>query len=247
MKNSLILSLLAIVTFAYPTIAQDLTITERKMSFGDEAYDALVVNIVNADEAKASIEKYAKDKLGLKLKKDNKETLIAEKISMPTIIPSKRGDFLVFISESQLAIAYRMGYDFILNSQEYPEEMFRFKQLMNDILFTYYVDGFNAQIEAKEAQIKDYEKEISKNTRESEKLAKDVQKNTKKMGKSDQSEKVEMENENINAQNQQAALADINSNLNNEIRKLNDEINTIRQNINALSQKAAANLIKTKE
>lgn len=247
MKNSLILSLLALLACVYPAFAQDLTITEKKMSFGDEAFDALVVNVLNPEEAKASIEKYAKDKLGLKLKKDDKETLIAEKISMPTIIPSKRGDFMVLVNASQMAIAYRMGYDFILNSQEYPEEMFRFKQLMNDILFTYYVDGFNAQIAAKEAQIKDYEKEIAKNTRESEKLSKDMQKNNKKIGKADDTEKVTMENENINAQNQQAALADINTNLNNEIRKLNDEINTIRQSINELSQKAANNLPKTKE
>ncbi len=247
MKNSLILSLLAVVAIAYHTVAQDLTITERKMSFGDEAYEALVVNVLNPGEAKASIEKYAKDKLGLKLKKDTKETLIADKISMPTIIPSKRGDFLVLVTANQMAIAYRMGYDYILNSREYPDEMFRFKQLMNDILFNYYADGFNAQIAAKEKQIKDYEKEISKNTRESEKLAKDMQKNNKKIGKAEDAEKVSMENTNISAQNQQAALADININLSNEIRKLNDEINTLRQNINLLSQKAAANLPKTKE
>ncbi len=226
--------------------AQDFSITERKMSFGSEAYESLVVNITNPDEAKASVEKYAKDKLGLKLKKDGRDVLMADKISLPTIIPSKRGDLLVAFTDAQMSFAFRMGYDFILNGQEYEDEMYRFKQLVNDVLFHYYSDGLNAQIEKKERQIKDFEKEISKNTRESEKLGRDIQKNNKKIGKADESDRIGMENESIDAQNRQAAIADINANLQNEIRKLTDEINTIRQSINTLSQKASDNITPKK-
>jgi len=228
--------------FVLPVSAQDFTINERKMSFGNESYDALVVNITNTEAAQASVEKYVKDKLGLKFKKDSRDVIMADKVSMPTIIPSKRGDFLVSFSESQMSFAFRMGYDFILNGQEYPDEMFRFKQLVNDILFNYYSDGLNAQIREKEDQIKESEKSISKNEHESEKLAKDMQKNNKKIGKADESDKLGMENENIEAQNRQAALTDINANFRNEIRKLTDEINTIRQNLTILSQKAATNV-----
>ncbi|NJL14336.1 MAG: hypothetical protein HC913_15885 [Microscillaceae bacterium] len=245
MKNNAIAFLTFFVGLASLKVSgQDLTIREQKTPFGDESYAAFVVNIQNLDEAQKSVENYAKTKLGLKLRKESKSSISAEKVSLSGIIPNKRGDLLIqFNDQNQMALAFRMGYDYILNSTEYPAEMHRFMLMVNDILLNYYKDNFTAKITELEGRAKDFQKEIEKNNRESESLSKTIEKNRKKIGKEeDAAKQVGIENENLAAENRIKALSDINRNLEGEISKLNIEINTIRTQMTDLERRAAENV-----
>lgn len=243
MKLKLSIFSLMICLF-YQVNAQDLSIKEQKMQFGEETYNALVVGVENPDEAQESVEGYAKSKLDTKLKKESKEVIMAEKITLSQVIATKRGDFLVlFNDQNQMAFAFRMGYDFILNSEEYPQEMFRFKQLVNDILLNYHNDKFLAQIEAKEDQIKDLNKQKDRNTNEGEKLGKEIARNKKKIGKeTDEAKKMEMENENIELSKEQEALTEKNANLQSKIEELKGEVRNIRDQMNELARRASKNV-----
>ncbi len=222
--------------------AQSIALKETSVTFGDENYTSWVaqINDMDADFARKSFANFAKDKLDIKVKKHEKSALMGKEVRLTQVYPERRADLVADFQEQgnsvQLALAFVMGYDIILNSQDNPEQMNKFRNLAADIVYDIYQDYYNAQIEDIEQSIQDLEKEMKKNEKAKKKLGKTIQKNTKKMAKSDEVAMAKLEADNIGSQSQVEAADAMNAKLSEELTKLKEDIQKIQEKANKLAQ-----------
>ncbi|MGF1533007.1 MAG: hypothetical protein ACFCUI_04855 [Bernardetiaceae bacterium] len=233
---------LLILFFAQITLsAQDLTIREEKRGFDGDTYPCLLVKVEDMAATQSAFEDFAKKELDFKFKKSGKTMLVAEKVSLNSIIPLRRGDFLVRLDteNSEMGFAFRMGYDYVLNTNDYREEMPRFRQLIGRFLLNFYEAGLTKQIETAEKEIKSIDSELKSNAKENAKLAKQIEKNEKTIRKADENQRALLENENIATRNAQETLAKQEAHLRQRLVELQGQVGALKQQINALRQQAA--------
>lgn len=223
--------------------AQNITLQETKKQYGDENYSSWVAEVeeVDADFARKSFSRYAKEQLDLKMHKHLKNGLIAKEVKITQVYPSRRADLVANFNEqgesSELAISFVMGYDIILNSEDNPAEMQNFRLLASDIIFNIYQDYYEQQIKDLETEKKEINKKIAKNDRTKKSLTKKIQKNQKAMNQEGQVNQVELEADNIGYQANITAIEEMNQRLRDEISKLDEHIKQFLNKVRTLNQK----------
>lgn len=223
--------------------AQNATVQETTFTFGKENYPAWVGAVDDGELAKDAYQKYTEKKLSLDTKKgDDKHILISKKVSFPQVSANKRGDLLFYIEEKDdnkngkfdVAMAYAFGYDIVVNSKDYPDEMKKLETVMKNFLLFYYEEAYNKQIKGIEEKIKDLKKTIDKNKSKAKSLDKDNDKLSKKVGKAKAEDKMKLEQEKVNNQAEIQRLTDSNGLIEKQINEAQSEIAAIRSKISAL-------------
>jgi prefoldin subunit 5 len=165
-----------------------LFLEEQEINYDDSKLKGWVMPVTNdLEEALKDLDDYIKDRSDIRMKRDGKEMIIAEKVSLPAIARN-RGDLIGYgyITDSYYAIAiiFRLGYDISINSEEYPTEMDNFHTYARQYMSYHYEQAYDRRIEAIEDEIKDLEKE-------KEKYEKDINSMTRRIGNI--SERIEKE------------------------------------------------------
>ncbi|TAE72724.1 MAG: hypothetical protein EAZ85_09045 [Bacteroidetes bacterium] len=242
MKKILFAAIL-LVANSFTNYAQNTVVQESTFPFGKENYTAWVGAVEDGELAKDAYEKYVEKKLGLKTKRgDGKHVVISEKISFAQVSSNKRGDLLFFYEEKDdnkngkldVAMAYTFGYDIVVNSKDYPEEMKKLETIMKNYLLFYYEEAYNKQIKGLEGKIKDLNRDIEKNKSKAKGLEKDNDKLAKKVGKAKAEDKMKLEQEKVNNQAEIQRLNDSNGLIEKQINQVQSEIAAIRTKISAL-------------
>lgn len=223
--------------------AQNTLVQESTFQFGKENYPAWVGSVENGELAKDAYEKYVEKKLSLNAKKgDDKHILISRKVAFAQVSANKRGDLLFFIEEKDdnkngkldIAMAYAFGYDIVVNTREYPEEMKKLETVMKNFLLFYYEEAYNKEIKVIEEKIKDFKKDTDKNKSKAKSLEKDNERISKKVGKAKPEDKIKLEQEKVNNQAEVQRLNDSNGLIEKQITEAQSQIAAIRTKIAAL-------------
>ncbi len=106
------------------------------------------------------------------VKKQNKQRvrevdgILTAKETVVNQITDKRGDLLayIYIDDNSVSfnIAFKLGYDIYLNSNEYPDEFAKLKIYTNNFVKKYYLDFLPKHIKSKNKVLKGFKKESSK-------------------------------------------------------------------------------------
>jgi peptidoglycan hydrolase CwlO-like protein len=155
-----------------------LFLEEQEIAYDDSKLKAWVMPVTNnLEEALKDLDDYIKDRSNIRMKKDGKEVLVAEKVSLPAIA-KKRGDLIGYgyITDSYYAIAiiFRMGYDISLNSEEYGEEMENFHTYARQFMSYHYEQAYDRRMDAIDDEIKDLEKEKDKHQKDIDSMTKRI-------------------------------------------------------------------------
>ena len=136
------------------------------------------------DFAKKTFENYSKDVWGIKVTKE-KKGLIAKEVTTP--VSDKRGDlravFLAEGNEVRIGVAYKLGYDIVINSVDYPEGMVKMKEFMRGYQEYHFTEYYSELIEKDEKSQRALQKELQKTEREISNLRKQVNNNQSKITK----------------------------------------------------------------
>ena len=223
--------------------AQNLNLSETKVTVGKEIYPSLVADLedVDADFARKSFSRFAKDKLDIKMHKHAKSGLIGKEIRLNQVYPERRADLVADVQEvggnAKLAMAFVMGYDIILNSKDNPEEMEKFQSLASDIVLNIYEDFYDQQIKELNKELKVLSKKMQHNEKDSKKLTKKIHKNDKKVTEADEVALATLQAENLANQANIDANSQMNLKLKEGIQNLEAEIEKIQQKKKLLIKK----------
>lgn len=194
MKN-IFFSILASILLLLPLEAQiHLFMQEQEVKLADATSMAWVFPVArDLDEALDDLKDYCKDRSDLKMRKGGENTMIAEKVSVPTIV-TKRGDMIGygFITENYygLALVFQLGYDISLNSREWATEMNNFRNYAKEFMSYHYEQSYSRRVKLLEKDIKDVEKQKKQNENKMVSLAKKIDGINKKIAKETDSEKI---------------------------------------------------------
>ena len=155
-----------------------LFLEEQEIAYDDSKLKGWVMPVTNnLEEALKDLDDYIKDRSNIRMKKDGKEVMIAEKVALPAIA-KKRGDLIGYgyITDSYYAVAiiFRMGYDISLNSEEYPSEMENFHTYARQFMSYHYEQAYDRRMETIDNEIKDLEKEKNKHEKDMDGMAKRI-------------------------------------------------------------------------
>ncbi len=147
-----------------------LFLEEQEISYDDSKLKGWVMPVTNnLEEALKDLDDYIKDRSSIRMKKDGKDVLVAEKVSLPAIA-KKRGDLIGYgyITDSYYAVAiiFRLGYDISLNSEEYEAEMENFHTYARQFMSYHYEHAYDRRMGAIDDEIKDIEKEKNKHEKD---------------------------------------------------------------------------------
>ncbi len=241
--KKIIFAAIVLVANLYTSYAQNTVVQESNFAFGKENYSAWVGSVEDGELGKDAYEKYVEKKLGFKVKRgDAKHVYISEKISFPAVSANKRGDLLFFVEEKDdnkngkldVALAYAFGYDIVVNTKDYPEEMKKLETIMKNYLLFYYTEAYNKQIKGLEDKIKDLNRDIDKNKSKAKGLERDNDKLSKKVGKAKAEDKMKLEQEKVNNQAEIQRLNDSNGLIEKQVNQVQSEISAIKTKISAL-------------
>jgi len=204
-----------------------LFIQEQEVNLPDATSMAWVLPVArNLDEALDDLRDYCKDRSDIRMKKDGENLMIAEKVSVPTII-TKRGDMIGygFITENYygMAMVFQLGYDISLNSRDWPTEMMNFRNYAKEFMSYHYEQSYSRRIESLEKDIKSVEREKNQNENKMSRLAKDVENIDKKVAKETDTEKI-------------ASMQVEKTTLGSDIQALKDTLPVLQAQIDQLSQ-----------
>lgn len=197
---------------------------------------------------------FARDNVDGRMR-DRDGVLIAEEIVVNQIT-DKRGDLMVYFfpveDDISFNIAYKLGYDVYLNSEQYPEEYNRLEAFLRYFTDIYYDDFLPKYIKGMERDLKSLEKEMKRTKKQIKRNNKDLKKANKKITKlnkkyaSNESKIETSEDEQavLKFAGEQNKLSNEKESLNAEIRRstqsleTNEEIvNNLQTNISDLSGK----------
>ncbi len=151
------------------------------------------------DNALDHLKDYCKERSKIKMKNKGTNLLIAEEVSIPAV-STKVGDLIgrgsPFESYNTVGIAFKLGYDIYLNSEQWNQEMTNLRNYAKEFMSYHYERSYKERIEAAEKEIKSLGKELSKGEKEVGKLGKKIDKiNGKIADETDALEIQEMEAE----------------------------------------------------
>lgn len=133
------------------------------------------------EKIKKEWKSFIKEKINQKM--SGKDDILIAKELVINSISEKRGDFIAYFvnkgEDISLNIAFKLGYDISLNSNQYPDEFSKLKNLLESFVYKYYNENLKDQI-------KDKSKEIKKMTNEKEKNESQIKKSNKLIEKSDE-------------------------------------------------------------
>jgi peptidoglycan hydrolase CwlO-like protein len=178
MKKIITLGILAMLTIPALRGQIHLFLEEQEIAYDDSRLKAWVMPVTNnLEEALKDLDDYIKDRSDIRMKKDGKEVLIAEKVALPAIA-KKRGDLIGYgyITDSYYAIAiiFRLGYDISINSDEYPDEMENFHTYARQYMSYHYEQAYDRRMEVIDDEIKDLEKAKDKHEKDIDSMTKRV-------------------------------------------------------------------------
>jgi len=229
--------------FIMDAFSQKVTMNEEKILIDKKPTNAWVAVInENIDLVRKSFVRFAKDKYDAKAKKKNKRTLLIEQANLPTI-SDKQGDLWVaFYPENntiKMGIAYSLGYDIAINSEEYPTEMSNLKSFFREFVVYYKSEYFNTLIAEDQKRIKELSAELRKNQKEFKSLTRSISKVEKTILKeTDETVKFELNNQNIESKANIQAKHEIMLNLKEEITKVSSSLKTIKSSLKKLETEA---------
>lgn len=236
MKNFTTIFLLALFSTGNLP-AQLLSIKESTIEIEETETDAQVATLLIQDdgEIKKALRKYIRRNLDAKVKNNGKDMLMAEKASIHTI-SDKRGDLAAIFfqenSQDKMAVAYLLGYDIFVNSNDYPEEAENLKNFAETFLKDYYQGYFEDVVTAEEKKLKKLERGLAKNGREINSLNRKIQKNNRKAERDKfKDEKDSLENDNVRINTEIDALNDAMAQLKNDIAKVEKDIQVAKENV----------------
>jgi len=199
-KHVIMLALLACTIVLQAQI--HLFLEEKQVSIPDGKFEAWVFPINhNLDEALDDLKDFCKDRSDVKMKKEEDNLYMAEKISLPAI-STKRGDLIGYarISEQNYAMAmiFKLGYDISVDSEHWPSEMESLRSYAKSFMTYHYESHYARIIEGLEKQIKSLEKDLKKDEGEVESLNKKIINLGKKIAKETETEKINEHEAEIN-------------------------------------------------
>ncbi len=163
MKKLYVLLFTAIFMVTSLSAQLHLFLEEQEIELEDSRSSAWVFPVAHdLDEALDDLKNYCKDRSGVKLKKDGENMMIAEKVSIPTIV-TKRGDLIGygFITEKYYGIAmiFQMGYDISINSKEWEAEMKNFRNYSKSFMSYHYEQSYKRLVVELQKEIDTLEKQ----------------------------------------------------------------------------------------
>jgi len=167
MKN-LYTTIIAVILLTGSADAQiHLFLQEQEINLKDGRSSAWVIPVArDLEEALDDLKKYSKDRSDVKMKKGGENLVIAEKVSIPTIV-TKRGDLIGygFITDNYygIALVFQLGYDISVNSTEWAVEMNNFRNYAREFMSYHYEQSYSRRIQALEKEIKALEKQTTQN------------------------------------------------------------------------------------
>ncbi len=184
-----LLMVVAATMIAHQLLAQSISIVERKVNNKDLQVNAWVIPVGNDfDLARRTFIDFSRKELKLKPKSEGKMTVISRAASLPAV-SSKRGDFEgILFSEGNsymMGIAFAFGYDIVINSMDYPEEMNALRDVAIDYLKYHYSRHFDRSLERIERERSKLQKESRHTEKEIGSLRAANKRNEKKIYKTE--------------------------------------------------------------
>ena len=144
-----------------------LFLEEQEIDLKDAKSSAWVLPVArDLEEALNDLKAYSKDRSGVKMKKEGENIMIAEKVSIPTIV-TKRGDLIGYGINTEnydaIALIFQMGYDISVNSKEWAVEMSNFRNYSKEFMSYHYEQSYARRVESLEKEIKSLAKQKSQN------------------------------------------------------------------------------------
>jgi len=239
MKTKIYFTILILLISGIINYAQQTEINEEKVLINKKLVDAWVAVInEDIDLVRKSFIRFTKDKYNLNAKRKSEKSVLIEQADIPSII-SKKGDvWLIFLPEGRnikMGIAFFLGYDIVLNSTEYPNEMAAFKDFTREFIVYYKTEYFNTLISENARRLKSLKKELKRSSKEIKVLSKQVSRAEKEILKtSDEKVKFELGNINIETKAKIQASHEIVTNLKEEISKVTKAIKEIKSSLRKL-------------
>ena len=144
-----------------------LFLQEQEINLKDAKSSAWVFPVArDLDEALDDLKTYSKDRSDVKMKNAGENLVIAEKVSISTIV-TKRGDLIGhgFITENYrgIALIFQLGYDISVNSRDWAVEMGNFRNYSKGFMSYHYEQSYARRVESLEKEIKSLKKQKAQN------------------------------------------------------------------------------------
>lgn len=194
MKKKL-LAMVFIFGLLLPLSAQmHLFMQEQSVQVEDATLSAWVMPIPSSFEfAQKQFQDFAKDRVDIRLRKKDDMLYIAEKVSVPRVA-TPRGDMIAYTfassGHSDIAIAFRLGYDISLNSILWPSEMGNLRSLSKEFMSHLYSEFYTDSIAVLEKDLKSLEKEKKSFEKDLDGNSNKISRNNKSLEKEDDEVKI---------------------------------------------------------
>jgi len=192
--------LCALLLLPFMLVAQQhLFLDEKEIVIGENNATAWVFPVEGEiDGALSHLQDYAKERSKLKMK-GRGNMLIAEDVSIPAVA-NKNGDLIGYgfplESYNAVGIAFQLGYDVYLNSEQWNQEMTNLRNYAKEFMSYHYERSYSERIESAEKEIKTLNKELAKGEKQVKKLEKKIERTGKKIaGETDPLQTQELEAE----------------------------------------------------
>ena len=173
-------------------------------------------------------------------KKKNKSVLIEQ--SVVPGISDKSGDLWLVFNTDQVvraSMAFLLGYDIAINSEDYPEEMEGMKGFALEFIVYYKTTLKTEQIEDITDRLEGLKKSLAKQQSTSGDLSKQIAKTEKKLLKeSDEEKKFELNNENVELKSKITASNQIIENTKDEINSVTQVLKTLNNDLTRIKMQA---------
>lgn len=236
MKKIYLLVVTLFLTAAVSYSQIHLFLQEQEMTLKDTRSAAWVFPVArDLDEALSDLKDFAKDRSDVRMKNDGDNQVIAEKVSIPSIV-TKRGDLIGngFITENYygMALIFQMGYDISVNSADYPVEMGNFRSYAKAFMAYHYEQSYSRRIEELEKEIKSQERDKSQNEGKIDNMYKRIETLKKRNEKEDDDAKIASNNSEITT-----LESDIQE-LSDTLPKIQTQIDTMQANVDKLKNES---------
>mgnify|MGYP001828695441 CR=1 FL=1 len=196
------------------------------------------------EAAEKSFDDFIKDRYDLKVKNNNKYSQIAEKVSIPALSPY-RGDLICYFNHTDTgntaSIGFAMGYDIYLNSEDNPEGMANFRNMVKNFMTHHFQEYYQETLDDLEKQLKSANKEVNKRETNITRLKKDdVNLGKKILKEDDPAKKQKLEAEKLEANHKADLLYNELPPYRQQINELDLKIQSVREELNDYLSKILA-------
>jgi len=209
-----------------------LFIQEQRLQIGDATLSAWVIPVPSDFEyAFKEFQSFAKDRIDIKMKKEDDMLYVAEKVSVPRI-SALRADMMAYAfnanGHSDLAFVYKLGYDLSLNTELWPADMGNLRSITKEFMLQLYSEFYSDSIAVLEKDLKNLEKEKSSMVKDRENNIGKISKNQKSLTK----EKDQIKIADLEAE--VTSLTRANENITRTLPEMDEKIGKVKMKITAL-------------